>query len=188
MRKLGVFNTVSVDGYFTDAGGGMSWAHNANPDAEWDAFVSGNASGGGMLLFGRITYDLMANYWPTPMAAKNMPTVAEGMNRMPKAVFSRTMDKAPWNNKKLVMGDLATEVRKMKQESGPSMVILGSGSIVSQLAQEGLIDEFQIVVSPLILGAGRTMFDGVKNNLKLNLTKTRSFGNGNVVSWYEPIA
>jgi dihydrofolate reductase len=76
----------------------------------------------------------------------------------------------------------------MKQESGPSMVILGSGSIVSQLAQEGLIDEFQIVVSPLILGAGRTMFDGVKNNLKLNLTKTRSFGNGNVVSWYEPIA
>ncbi len=188
MRKLGVFNTVSVDGYFTDANGNMSWAHNARADAEWDAFVSGNASGGGMLLFGRITYDLMASYWPTPMAAKNMPTVAEGMNRMPKAVFSRTMGVASWNNTKLVKGDLATKVRKLKSETGPNMVILGSGSIVSQLAQEGLIDEFQIVTAPLALGAGRTMFDGVKNKLRLNLTNTRSFGNGNVVSWYEPVA
>jgi dihydrofolate reductase len=188
MRKLGVFNTVSVDGYFTDANGSLSWAHNATPDAEWDAFVSGNASGGGMLLFGRITYELMANYWPTPTAAKNMPTVADGMNRMPKVVFSRTMGAATWNNTKLVKGDLATEVRKLKSEAGPGMVILGSGSIVSQLAPEGLIDEFQIVVAPLVLGAGRTMFDGVKNKLKLKLTKTRSFGNGNIVSWYEPVA
>jgi dihydrofolate reductase len=188
MRKLGVFNTVSVDGYFTDANGSMSWAHNARPDAEWDAFVSGNASGGGMLLFGRITYDMMASFWPTPMAAKNMPTVAEGMNRMPKAVFSRTIDTASWNNTKVVKGDLATQVRKLKSEPGPDMVILGSGSIVSQLAQEGLIDEYQIVTAPLALGAGRTLFDGVKSALKLSLKKSRSFANGNVVSWYEPVA
>ena len=188
MRKLGVFNTVSVDGFFTDAKGGMSWAHNAKPDDEWDAFVAGNASGGGVLLFGRITYDLMASFWPTPMAAKQLPTVAEGMNRMPKAVFSRTMDTASWNNTKVLKGDLATEVRKLKSEPGPDMVILGSGSIVSQLAPEGLIDEYQIVTAPLALGAGRTMFDGVKKALKLSLKKTRSFENGNVVSWYEPIA
>jgi dihydrofolate reductase len=188
MRRLGVFNTVSVDGFFTDAKGGMSWAHNAKPDAEWDAFVGGNASGGGMLLFGRITYDLMASFWPTPMAAKQLPTVAEGMNRMPKGVFSRTMDTASWINTKVLKGDLATEVRKLKSEPGPDMVILGSGSIVSQLAPEGVIDEYQIVTAPLALGAGRTMFDGVKNALKLSLTKTRSFANGNVVSWYEPTA
>ena len=188
MRKLGVFNTVSVDGYFTDANGSMNWAHNTRPDAEWDAFVSGNASGGGMLLFGRITYDLMASFWPTPMAAKNMPTVAEGMNRMPKAVFSRTMDAASWSNTKVLKGDLATEVRKLKSEPGPDMVILGSGSIISQLAPEGVIDEYQIVTAPLALGAGRTMFDGAKKALKLSLQKTRSFANGNVVSWYEPVA
>jgi dihydrofolate reductase len=187
MRKLGVFNTVSVDGYFTDANGDMSWAHNATPDAEWDAFVSGNASGGGMPLFGRITYDLMASFWPTPMAAKQSPAVAEGMNRMPKAVFSRTMDTASWKNTKVVKGDLATEVRKLKSEPGPDMVILGSGSIVAQLAQESLIDEYQIVTAPLALGAGRTLFDGVKSALRLTLKKTRSFANGNVVSWYEPI-
>ncbi len=188
MRRLGVFNTVSVDGFFTDAKGNMSWAHNAKPDEEWDAFVGDNASGGGMLLFGRVTYDLMSSFWPTPMAAKQLPTVAEGMNRMPKAVFSRTMDTASWNNTKVLKGDLATEVRKLKSEPGPDMVILGSGSIVAQLAPEGLIDEYQIVTAPLALGAGRTMFDGVKKALKLSLKKTRSFENGNVVSWYEPIA
>lgn len=166
----------------------MSWAHNAKPDAEWDEFIGGNASGGGVLLFGRITYDLMAGYWPTPMAARNMPRVAEGMNRMQKVVFSRTMYTALWNNTKVVKGDLPAEVRKLKSEPGPNMVILGSGSIVAQLAQEGLIDEFQIVVTPLVLGAGRTMFDGVKKTVNLKATKSRSFANGNVVSWYEPAA
>ena len=73
----------------------------------------------------------------------------------------------------------------MKKESGPDMVIMGSGSIVSQLTQEGLIDEYQIVVHPVVLGKGRTMFDGVKEKLKLKLTKTRAFGNGSVIMWYE---
>jgi len=103
-------------------------------------------------------------------------------------VFSRTMDKASWNNTKLVKGDLAAEVRMLKQESGVGMVILGSGSIVSQLAQAGLIDSYQFVVNPIILGKGRTMFDGVKDKLNLKLTKTRAFGNGNVFVSYEPAA
>jgi dihydrofolate reductase len=185
MRRLIVFNNVTLDGYFTDSKGDMSWAH--KQDAEWNAFASGNASGGGMLLFGRITYELMASFWPTPVAMQNLPVVAEGMNRMPKVVFSRTMDKASWSNTTLVKGDLAAEVRKMKQEPGPGMAILGSGSIVSQLAQAGLIDEYQVVVNPIVLGKGRTMFEGVDKKLNLKLTKTRAFGNGNVVLCYEPM-
>ncbi len=185
MRKLLVFNNVTLDGYFVDMNGDMSWAH--KDDAEWNAFVSENASGGGQLIFGRVTYDLMAGFWPTPFAIENMPVVAAGMNSMPKVVFSRTLDKASWNNTKLVKGDIAAEIRKMKEEPGEGMVILGSGSIVSQLAQEGLIDEFQIVVHPVVLGAGRTMFDGVKEKLNLKLTKTRAFGNGNVLLCYEPM-
>jgi dihydrofolate reductase len=186
MRKLAVFNNVTLDGYFVTMNGDMSWAH--KQDAEWTAFVQANASGGGELLFGRITYEMMASYWPTPHAIENFPVVAEGMNNLPKAVFSRTLDRASWSNTKLVKGDLAAEVRKMKKQPGKDMVILGSGSIVSQLAQEGLIDEYQVVVNPIVLGKGRTMFDGVKDKLTLKLTKTRPFANGSVVLCYEPAA
>lgn len=188
MRKLVVFNSTSLDGYFADAKSDMSFAHNANRDAEWDAFVAGNASGGGTLLFGRITYELMASFWPTPLAAERMPVVAERMNNLSKIVFSRTLDKASWRNTNLVKGDLAGEIRKMKTEPGENMVILGSGSIVSQLTQHGLIDEYQIVVIPVALGRGRTMFEGVKEKVPLRLTRTRAFMNGNVLLCYEPTA
>src|ERR1700730_14441649 len=178
MRRVVVFNTVTLDGFFVDSKGDMSWAH--KNDTEWNAFVSENASGNGMLLFGRITYELMASYWPTPMALQHFPVVAKGMNDMPKAGFSRTLDKASWNNTELLKGDMAGEVRKMKKVAGPDMVILGSGSIVSQLTQQNLIDEYQIVLSSTVLGKGRTMFEGIKEKLNLKLTKSRTFGNGNV--------
>jgi dihydrofolate reductase len=110
------------------------------------------------------------------------------MNSLPKVVFSKTLDHASWNNTTLVKGDPAGEMRKLKQAQGQDLVILGSGSIVSQLAQEGLIDEYQIVVNPIALGAGRTLFDGVKEKLPLKLTKSRAFGNGNVLLCYEPAA
>jgi len=184
MRSLIVFNHVSLDGYFVDKKGDMRWAHRQDP--EWNEFVAGNARGGGVLLFGRVTYEMMASYWPTPMAAQNSPAVAEHMNNLQKVVFSRTLDRASWNNTKLVKGDLATEVRKMKQESGQGLVIMGSGTIVSQLAQEGLIDEFQIVVCPIVIGSGRSLFEGVTEKLNLKLTKSRTFGNGNVYTCYEP--
>ena len=188
MRKLVVFNSVTLDGYFTGMNGDFSWARKDNSDAEWNAFVAENAGGGGQLLFGRITYELMASYWPTPIAIKNDPIVAGRMNSMPKTVFSRTLDKVSWNNTKLVNGDLASEIRKMKQEPGAGMAILGSGSIVSQLASEGVIDEYQVVVNPVVLGKGRTMFDGIKEALTLKLTKSRTFRNGNVLLCYEPAA
>jgi dihydrofolate reductase len=186
MRKLAVFNTVSLDGYFVDGKGDMSWAHKR--DAEWGSFVSENASGGGALVFGRITYDMMASYWPTPAALQANPAVAERMNGLPKVVFSRTLDAASWSNTRLIKGDLAAETRKLKAEPGPDMVILGSGSIVSQLTDARLIDEYQVVLSPVVLGGGRTMFDGVRQKLSLTLKRTRAFGNGNVVLWYEPMA
>jgi len=174
MRKLIVFNHVSLDGYFTDA--------------EWNAFVAGNAGGGGTLVFGRVTYELMVGFWPAPLAAENMPDVAERMNNLPKVVFSRTLEEASWNNTKLVKDDMAGEIRKLKKEAGENMVIFGSGSIVSQLAQEGLIDEYQIVVDPVALGKGRTMFDGINEKLPLKLKTARTFGNGNVLLCYEPMA
>src|SRR5437867_2351086 len=98
MRKLVVFNHVTLDGYFVDRNGDMSWAKAGTHDAEWNAFVAENAKGEGPLLFGRVTYELMTRYWPTPLAMKNDPAVAERMTKLPKVVFSRTLDKASWNN------------------------------------------------------------------------------------------
>jgi len=185
MRKLIVFNHMSLDGYFTDAKGDMSFARNPIPDAEWDAFVAGNAGGGGVLVFGRVTYELMAGFWPTPFAAESMPHVAKQMNNLPKVAFSRTLREVSWNNTKLVKSDMVGEIRRMKNEEGEDMVIFGSGSIVSQLTQEGLIDEYQFVVDPVALGKGRTMFEGIKERLTLRLTRSRTFGNGNVLLCYE---
>jgi dihydrofolate reductase len=186
MPRLTVFNSTSVDGYFSDANGDMSFAHNASQDPEWDAFVAGNARGGGTLLLGRVTYQLMAGFWPTPLAAGRMPVVAERMNNLPKVVFSRTLDKASWANTTLVRSDMAGAIRRMKESPGPDMTILGSGSIVSQLASHGLIDEYQIVVIPVTLGSGRTMFEGVAAMMRLRLMRTRAFANGNVLVCYEP--
>jgi dihydrofolate reductase len=186
MQRLVVFNSVTLDGYFSGVNGDISWAHSGNKDAEWDAFVADNASAGGTLLFGRITYELMASYWPTPEAMKNDPVVAERMNTLPKVVFSKTLDKASWSNTRLVKGGMGAETRKMKKQPGNGMTILGSGSIVSQLTQGGLVDEYQFVVNPIILGEGRTMFDGIKEKLALKLTRTRAFANGNVLLCYEP--
>lgn len=189
MAKILVFNSVSLDGYFTDANHDMSWAHRDPNDTEWNEFVSANASGGasgrGAILLGRVTYEMMAGFWPTPAAMEMMPEVAKGMNEMTKIVFSRSMKKAAWSNTKLVKGDLVAEVKKLKQ-ADKDMVILGSGTIVSQLTQARLIDAYQVVVVPIVLGSGRTMFEGVRDRLPLKRANTRSFKNGNVVLSYEP--
>src|SRR5205823_8847822 len=105
MRKLIVFNSVSLDGYFTGRQGDMSWAH--KQDKEWNDFVAGNASGEGELVFGRVTYEMMASYWPTSQARKDAPAVAGKMNDAPKIVFSHKMKKATWKNTRLIGGDIA---------------------------------------------------------------------------------
>jgi dihydrofolate reductase len=184
MRKLAVFNSITLDGYFTGVNGDMSWAHKSDP--EWNAFVQGNAKGASEMLFGRVTYDMMAGWWPTPRVIEMAPAVAQAMNSAPKVVFSRTLDQASWNNTRLVKSDIAEAVRKLKAEPGPEMVIMGSGTIVSQLAEAGLIDEFQVVVNPIVLGEGKSMFEGVRKKLALKRTQARTFENGCVVLWYEP--
>src|SRR4030095_1880030 len=115
MRKLIVFNSVTTDGYFTDKNNDMSWAHK-QADPEWNEFVAENAKSGGELVFGRVTYEMMKSFWPTPMAAEQFPEVAKGMNELPKVVFSRTMDKATWNNTRLIKGDLENEGRRLHEE------------------------------------------------------------------------
>lgn len=185
MRKLIVFNHVTLDGYFVGDNGDMNWAHTGNDDPEYQEFVAGNASGESVLMFGRVTYDMMASYWPTPIADQHMPVVAKKMNEAAKVVFSRTMDEALWHNTKLVKGNLVAEVKKMKEKEGPGMVILGSGSIVAQLAAENLIDEYQVVLDPVVLGRGRTMFEGIPEMLSMKLTKTRSFNNGKIFLCFE---
>jgi dihydrofolate reductase len=187
MRKLIVFNNTSLDGYFTGLDGDMSFAHNVNPDREWDDFILGNASGESTLLFGRITYELMESYWPTPFAAEQMPEMAERMNRAAKVVFSRSLDHVSWSHTRLAKGDLITEVRRLKAGEGDHLVILGSGNIVTQLAPSGLIDEYQLVVVPVVLGAGRTLFEGIETKLELKLTMSRGFANGNVFLSYESL-
>jgi dihydrofolate reductase len=135
MRKLSVFNAISIDGYFADPGGDISWAHKQDP--EWSSRAAENASGGGVLMFGRITYDLMTSYWPIPMAAKNNPVVARRMNEMPKIVVSNSIDKPAWNNTTPVKGDLPTAVRSLKQESGETSAFSAAAASSRSLRPNG---------------------------------------------------
>ena len=178
MRKLGVFENISLDGYFSDALGDMGWAHDGAQDAEFTEFTAGNAKGGGALLFGRVTYEMMANFWPTDAAAQMMPEVARQMNALPKYVFSNTLKKADWTNTTILFGEPAAELARLKKEDGGDITILGSGTIVTQLAQARLIDSYAFVVCPVVLGRGRTLFEGVKERQPLKLEQSRSFKNG----------
>lgn len=184
MPILTVYNQVSLDGYFVNAQGDMSWAKKDLGDMEWNEYVASNARGGGALVFGRVAYEMMASFWPSPLAARMMPEVAKQMNTLPKLVFSRTLQSVDWANTTLVKGDAVAGMRRLKQGGGRDMVILGGGRLTAQLAEAGLIDEYTFVVNPLVLGAGRTLFEGVTRRLDLKLTTSRVFRNGNVVLTY----
>jgi dihydrofolate reductase len=186
-RQLSAFMHVSLDGYFCDPRGDMSFAHKPPDDTEWQEFVAENAAGSGVLVFGRTTYDMMAAWWPTPAAAKAMPEVAAQMNALSKIVFSRTLRSADWNNTTLIKNDLVGTISRMKAEPGPDMAILGSGSVVTQLAGAGLIDTIQIVVNPVALGGGTSFLAGLRQPLNLTLTHARTFGNGSAVLCYAPV-
>jgi dihydrofolate reductase len=186
MRRLTTYTLLSADGYFVDAEGKMDWAKD-RPDPEYQAFGEKNASQQSALLFGRVTYEMMSSFWPTPMAAQMNPVMAERMNSLAKIVFSRTLANVHWNNTTLMKGHAVEEVEELKQHDGPDLCVLGSGSIVVQLAEAGLIDEFQFMVNPVAVGSGRTAFEGMKRRLELQLTESRSFGNGKVYLSYKPV-
>lgn len=185
MRKLGSFTFVTLNGFYKGPGEDIGWHRHG---AEENEYAAEGLKSGSTLLFGRVTYQMMAGYWPTPMAAKNDPVVAEGMNRAEKIVFSRTLKKADWSNTRVVSGDIAEEIRKLKRSSGPPMTLLGSGSILAQFAEQGLIDEYAIMVDPVAVGGGTPIFRDIKRKLDLKLTGTRSFRSGVVLLSYEPLA
>ncbi len=180
MSTLRVFESVSLDGFFAAADGSIGWAHSGREDPEFADWVAGNASSGGALLFGRKTYQMMEAFWPTPLAAEQMPVVARGMNARRKYVVSRTI-RPTWNNTHLLQGELVSSVRELKAAAGPGIAVLGSGSIVAQLGEAGLVDEYQFVILPVALGAGRTIFN---HPCKLRLLDQRAFRCGNVVVTY----
>jgi dihydrofolate reductase len=180
MRKLRVFESISIDGYFTNNQEDMSWAHTGREDAEFGQWVGSNASLGNELLFGRKTYEQMVAFWPTPMAAQQMPEVAKGMNAAKKYVVSKTLQPT-WNNTQLLHGELVTATRNLKAVPGPDVVVLGSGSVATQLGAAGLIDEYQFVIIPIALGGGRTVF---RSEHRLRLLEQRVFRCGNVAVTY----
>jgi dihydrofolate reductase len=180
MRTISIFEQVSLDGFYASATDDP-WYHAQRADPEFVEFISSNASGNGELLFGRKTYDQMAAFWPTAEAARAMPAVAKGMNAKRKLVASRTMTSAGWQHTQVIRGELVGAVRELKAQPGEPIVILGSGTIVAQLAAANLIDEFQLLVFPLALGAGRTLFD---TRVDLTLVSSRSFANGCVFNVY----
>jgi dihydrofolate reductase len=182
MGTLGVFNFVSLDGYLNGPQGDISWAK--QDTRERDEYAVEMMKGGSTLLFGRRTYQLMAGFWPSAEAMKQAPALAESMNRAEKVVFSRTLGHADWSRTR-VASDALGEVARMKQ-AGTSMTVLGSGSIVTQLAEAGLIDEYQISVHPVALGTGTPMFQGIGRQLHLTLASSRAFRNGTVILTYRP--
>lgn len=184
MGKLVVFDFISLNGFFKGPDGDLSWAHG---DEESDAFAIESNKEGGMLLFGRVTYEMMAGFWPTSYAHELNASLADGMNRAEKVVFSRTLVKADWNNTRVVKDDMVEEIKMLKQIRGKDMAILGSGSIVNQLAEEGLIDEYQIMIHPIVLGGGTPILNGIKRKLNLKLVSSRVFKSGKVLLCYEPV-
>lgn len=186
MRKVIVSNMVTLDGFLAGPNGEIDW-HSVND--EFNDFAVAQLNAVDTLLFGRVTYELMASYWPTEAAIKDDAVVADKMNTLNKVVFSRTLDKVgwdKWNNARLVKTNIAAEISKLKQQPGKDMVIFGSGTIVSTLGQAGLIDLYRIFVVPVILGKGKPQFTDIANPIKLKLADTKTFKTGVVFLSYEP--
>ncbi|QEC42801.1 dihydrofolate reductase family protein [Pseudobacter ginsenosidimutans] len=183
MRKLSVFNFTTVNGFCEGPGGDISW--NIHDTEETDHAKTG-LQADNILLFGRKTWQMMAGFWPTPMAMEQMPEVAAGMNRAEKIVFSNTLKDANWNNSRIIGGDIGKVIRELKATPGKDLTILGSGSIVTHFTDLGLIDAWQIMINPVALGKGTPMFHGIKSKLNLKLVNSSIKKNGLVVLDYIP--
>lgn len=187
MRKIIVLNRVSLDGFFTGPKGEIDWFI---PDPEVDKAAHGAPSSSGQpnaLLLGRVTYDMFVHYWPfvakDPHAPEGARTTANELSQMTKVVFSRTLEASAWENTVLVKDHMIQKVREMKQQPGSDILIFGSGTIVQQLAKAALIDDYLIVLTPVILGAGKPMFADVQKT-SLRLVDAKSFSSGNVLLHY----
>lgn len=184
MRKIILFNLITLDGYFEGTNKwDISW-HQV--DDEFNEFSIDQLSKADGLIFGRVTYQGMASYWPSPSAVQDDPIVAGKMNSIPKYVFSKTLDKLDWNNSILVKGDAVAELGKLKNQNGRDLFIFGSANLASTFSKHHLIDEYRLIVNPIVLGSGNLLFSQSGGQLKFRLMDTRVFHNGNVLLYYQP--
>ena len=183
MRKIFAFLVVTADGYYEGPNGEFDWP---NVDQEFNDFSVEQLDGIGTLLFGRLTYETMAEYWPTPQGYEDSPAIAERMNAIPKIVVSRTLQQAAWSGTRLLTDDVAEELTALKQQPGKNLAIFGSSNLTANLLPLGLIDELRIMVHPIILSSGKPLFHTAEHRIPLHLTGTRTFASGNVMNYYRP--
>jgi dihydrofolate reductase len=182
MRKIILFNMVTVDGFFEGIDHSIEWHH---VDEEFNEFAVEQLNSAGMLLFGRKTYDLMAGYWPSEIGFEDDPVVANKMNTISKIVFSKSLKKAEWQNTK-VFNEVSFEViSTLKHQQGKDLFILGSSELASTFTEMNLIDEYRIMINPVVIGQGKPLFANIHHILELRLIKSRIFKSGNVLLNYE---
>lgn len=178
---------VSLDGYIEGEDHDLSW-HNV--DEEFNDFAIPQTESVGTLLFGRRTYELMRDFWPTEEARTADPKVAHLMNTTPKVVFSRTLGKTEeteyWKNVRLVKENVVEEVQKLKNEEGKDLAVYGSNNLCVTLLEHDLLDELRIMVNPVVIGKGTPLFSGMQKRVNFQLMSSREFKNGNVLLTYIP--
>jgi dihydrofolate reductase len=184
MRKLFSFNMISLDGFFEGPDRDINW-HKV--DDEFNEFAIEQTSSVAALLFGRVTYQLMESYWPTPDALKNDPVIAGLMNSLPKIVFSRTLEKVDWNNSRLVRENISEEITSLKKQTGKDVAVFGSANLLFTLMELDLVDEHRVMINPVLLGKGNSLFGSLKDRVNLRLLKSRTFKSGNILLYYEPV-
>jgi len=182
MRTVYVFNMVTLDGFFE---GPKKWEIDwHNVDDEFNEFAIDQLHKTDVIWFGRVTYEGMAGYWPTPRAMESDPVIAGKMNSIEKVVVSKTLNKADWSNTKLIRDHVEEEMTRMKQQPGKDIAIFGSGNLASTLEASGVIDEYRLVVNPVILGSGHPLFTEMKERRHVRLLRSKTFKSGNVLLAY----
>ena len=185
MKKLSVFNFLTLNGYYKGLSDDISWHKHGKEEAE---FASEGAQTESTLIFGRKTYEMMASYWPTDQGMNDNPGVADGMNKSQKIVLSTSLKTAAWQNTRIFNKNAMEEIRKLKETGSKDITVLGSGSVVTQLADAGLVDSFQFMIDPVALGRGTPIFKDLTQALSLKLIDSRIFSSGVVLLTYNPMA
>jgi dihydrofolate reductase len=184
MPLLSCFNFISLNGFYKGLKDDISWHRHGEEES---IFSAENAQKDSILLFGRVTYEMMSSFWTTAEARAMAPLVAEGMTSAEKIVFSRTLQSAAWENTRIVQHDIYSEVKRLKETGTKDMTILGSGSIISQLADHGLIDQYSLMLDPVAIPYGSSFLHGISRKLDLKLVNTRIFKSGVVLLNYVPL-